>query len=427
MLHDVSSIDFTSSYPAVMLSEKFPMGQGIKTQVNSLEELKNYLDKYCLVFDVEFHGLKSKFFNDNYISEDKCFKGSLKNAIVNNGRIFSADHLITTVTDIDFGIIRSCYTWDYMKIDNVYRYCKGYLPKDIILSILELYEKKTTLKGVEGMEVEYQNSKGMLNSVYGMCVTDIVRDEIIYLDEWGKEPADKEKQIQKYNESYNRFLYYPWGVWITAYARRNLWLGIKAINDDYVYSDTDSVKFLNYEKHLDFIESYNKMIEDKLVKMCEHYNIDPARLKPKTIKGKEKMIGVWDYEGTYSKFKTLGAKRYLTEEDGKLQITIAGLSKQDGVGYMLDHCDHDHDKVFEMFNFGMVIPADRTGKNGKEYVDTEKEFYVLDYQGHESFVNTKSGVHLEPVSYTLEEYLEYGQFIRNFIEGRIYKGVTSSV
>lgn len=86
----------------------------------------------------------------------------------------------------------------------------------------------------------------------------------------GKKPVDSEmldEQIAKYNDSTTRFLYYPWGVWVTAYARRNLWTGIVNIADDYVYSDTDSIKFLNYEKHTGFIEEYNRRVEQKL-KRC---------------------------------------------------------------------------------------------------------------------------------------------------------------
>ncbi|HHA4173567.1 TPA: hypothetical protein ACOBU0_002928, partial [Enterococcus faecium] len=91
--------------------------------------------------------------------------------------------------------------------------------------------------------------------------------------------------------------------------------------------------------------------------MAEHYDIEPERLRPKTVAGVEKPIGMWDYEGTYSRFKTLGAKRYLVEKDGKLEITVAGLSKDNGLDYMLSVAGGDHDKVFDMFNDELYIPA----------------------------------------------------------------------
>lgn len=423
LLENVSSIDFTSSYPAVMLAEKFPMSRGIKTELDipNGKTLDYYCKYYCVVFDVVFEGLQSKIQYENYISESKCM--NLVNPIINNGRVYSADKLVTTLTDIDFNIIKSTYTWEKIGVKNIYRYCRGYLPKDIILSILKLYEDKTTLKGVEGMEVEYQNSKGMLNSTYGMCVTDIIRDEITYTDDWGSTDADIEKQLETYNNSYSRFLYYPWGVWVTAYARRNLWLGIKNLENDYVYSDTDSIKMLNYEKHQDFIKWYDDIITDKLYKMCDHYNIDKDKLKPKTIKGVEKMIGIWDYEGTYSRFKTLGAKRYLVEEDGELHLTVAGLSKKNGINYMIEKCEGDNTKVFDMFNDELYIPAEHTGKMTHSYIDIEHDFMIKDYQGNDSHVVTKSGVHLESCDFTLSISKQYADFLKMVLQGYIFKGV----
>lgn len=423
LLTDVSSIDFTSSYPAVMLSEKFPMSRGIKTDLKSIGlSFDDLCKKYCVVCDIYFEGLKAKIYQENYISESKCI--TLENSVVNNGRVFSADKLITTITDIDWGIIKQCYTWEKVGVKNIYRYFRGYLPKDIILSILKLYEDKTTLKGVDGMEVEYLNSKGMLNSVYGMCVTDIVRDEVTYTDDWGSAKANIDEQIEQYNKSYNRFLYYPWGVWVTAYARRNLWLGIINIGNDYIYSDTDSIKMLNYDEHKSFISWYDNIVTSKLETMCDYYHIDKSKLKPKTIKGVEKLIGVWDYEGTYTHFKTLGAKRYLVEEsDGSLHLTVAGLGKKCGMDYMKEHCDNDNLKVFEMFNDDLYIPADRTGKMTHCYVDTEFEFDILDYQGHTSHVITKSGVHLENCEFTLSISKQYGKFIEMLLGGFLYRGV----
>ena len=99
----------------------------------------------------------------------------------------------------------------------------------------------------------------MLNSCYGMAVTDIVRPEIIYTDDW-QDPLlpNLEKSIEDYNKSRSRFLFYPWGVWVTAYARRNLFTGICEFGSDYIYSDTDSIKVINISAHMDYINSYNK-------------------------------------------------------------------------------------------------------------------------------------------------------------------------
>ena len=300
-----------------------------------------------------------------------------------------------------------------------------YLPKPIIESILELYQDKTTLKGVEGYEVEYLLSKGMLNSVYGMTVTDIVREVIEYNEEWNiTKPSNEEieKQIETYNNSPNRFLYYPWGVWVTAYARRNLWSGILNIGEDYVYSDTDSIKLLNYKKHIPYIEWYNKNLVEKLKKMCDFRKIDFNLMKPKTKEGVEKMIGVWDYDGHYTHFKTLGAKRYLVRYDnGELALTVAGLSKKNGIEYMKRVCNNDYKKVFEMFNDELYIPADETGKNTHTYIDEEMRIQSIDYQGNVEDIYIPSCIHLGKCEFTLSISKQYGKFLKDFREGYLFK------
>ena len=421
VLENVSSVDFTSAYPSVMLSEKFPMSRPKNITVNSLKELKELSTKYGLLFDVRFSNIKSAIPQENYISESKCFE--LSEPVINNGRIYSAETLAMTITNVDFEIIEKAYDWDEIQVANVKMFHMAYLPKSIIESVLELYEKKTVLKGVENKEVEYMLSKGMLNSIYGMTVTDIIRDEHIYDGEWNKEPADYDEQIDKYNTSKNRFLYYPWGVWITAYARRNLWTGIIATGHDYVYSDTDSLKILNYDEHTDYINHFNKVIEMKMRNMCKEYKINPERLSPKNQKGETQLIGVWDFEGTYPRFKTLGAKRYLVEDDGKLYLTVAGLSKQNGINYMIEKCNGDYSKVFKMFNNELYIPAERTGKMTHTYIDFEKSGYVIDYKGKKTFIRTLSGVHLSECDFTLSVSKKYGDFIHNLRNGYIYKGV----
>ena len=96
-----------------------------------------------------------------------------------------------------------------------------------------LYKSKTELKGLQGEDengvpysVTYLARKEMLNACYGMTVTDIVRDEIIYAEDWTEEEPDLPDAIEKYNTSKNRFLFYPWGVWTTACARTAVWSAI---------------------------------------------------------------------------------------------------------------------------------------------------------------------------------------------------------
>lgn len=427
VIEDVYSVDFTSSYPSVILSEQFPMGRGFKPTKEEI--LTNgydyYLNNFCCMLGVVYSGLENKFHSDSYISESKCkIRG---NKLIDNGRVNQADYLSIFLTDVDYWVIDKCYSYESIEIKDLTCYPKGYLPKSIIESVLKLYQDKTVLKGVKGKEVEYMLSKGMLNSVYGMMVTDIIKDEVTYNQDWGIELVDELEEITNYNNKKSRFLYYPWGVWVTAYARRNLWLGILTMGNDYIYSDTDSIKFLNYDKHINFFKSYNKWIENKQIATLEYYNIDTKLLYPKTIKGEVKIPGVWDYEGKYEKFKTLGAKRYLYLQDGEFHLTVAGLSKRNGIKYMKEKCNNDVNKVFEMFSNNMVIPKDKTGKNTHTYIDSEKTYYIVDYQGNEELVNSKSSIHLEEVEYSLSISDFYMRFYLLLQEGYLFKGVDKNV
>ena len=107
----------------------------------------------------------------------------LEKILKENGRIVSADKIGLTITDVDYELIKATYDFDLVSIGTCYKYNRGYLPKPFIESILHLYEQKNLLKGVKGKEVEYLKSKGMLNSCYGMCVTDIVRNSYVYDNE----------------------------------------------------------------------------------------------------------------------------------------------------------------------------------------------------------------------------------------------------
>lgn len=114
-----------------------------------------------------------------------------------------------------------------------------------------------------------------------------------------KEKADIEESIEKYNNDPHRFLSYIWGIFVTAYARKNLFEGIKSIGEDYIYCDTDSIKFFNKEKHDDYINRYNKKVTEKCEECLKNYDLDISLLSPLTKNGKKKPIGIWDYEGKY--------------------------------------------------------------------------------------------------------------------------------
>jgi hypothetical protein len=406
-IENVHSYDIASSYPYCLISEKYPIGEW--RQVDDKKEIKNLLisDDTALLFEIEFEEIQSKCMQEMYLSSSKC---TCENHIENNGRIYYASRLQTTITEVDFNIIKKCYKWKNVKIGKCYKSYKSYLPSKFVKGVLELYQQKTLLKGVEGKEVEYMNVKGMLNSIYGMCVTDVVRDDIKYSDEWYTEEKNSESQLEKYNNNKKRFTCYQWGVWCTAYARRNLWYMIYNLKNDYIYSDTDSVKFSG--EHSPLFDKYNKEVYNKLINICRYHKIPFDMVNPK-----QKLIGVYEYEGTYKHFKTLGAKRYMyIDKNNDLHITIAGLSKKQGKEYI------ENNGKFKFFNNNMYIPSVATGKQTHTYIDECKEFEVIDYLGNRHFEKCKSSIHLEECEFTLSISKQYSNFLQQLKTGALYKG-----
>ena len=413
---DVASFDETSAYPYFMVSQLYPMSKGELIHLKDKKDFEHNLKYYHAIFTATFYNIDETFTYDHYISISKCIEK--ENIVADNGRLVKADKITILLTNIDYEIIAKTYKWDKLLIRNFRRYKRGFLPRDLILAILDLYEKKTALKGVEDQIVEYQQSKENLNGCYGMTVTDICRDEVSYIEyfedenneAWTTETPDYEKMIDKYNKDKKRFLFYAWGVFVTAFARRAIWNAIIECKEDYRYSDTDSVKFTNLNKHIDYFNNYNNRLLNRLRKVMEFLNIPFEKCTPKTIEGKVKPIGVFEYEGTYRRFKYLGAKRYCYEDQkNELHLTVSGINKFVCVPYLQKRYG-DNTNIFNAFNDGLVIPKGQTGKQIHTYIDYETKGIVRDYLGDEYEYHELSGIHMEDTEYSLsmsEEFLRY--------------------
>ena len=122
-------------------------------------------------------------------------------------------------------------------------------------------------------------------------------------------------------------------------------------------------------------------------------------------------------------FKTLGAKRYLVLEKGKYQLTVAGLSKKNGMDYMIKQGNNNPDEIFNLFNDNLYIPSERTGKMTHTYIDEEQMIHTTDYLGKSKIVKVLSSIHLEACDFTLSISQQYKDFLKNLSQGYIYKGV----
>lgn len=425
-LSDVKSHDLESAYPSIIVKNKFPSSQFYKL---SKEEIENnfydYLEQRCCLIRIQYNDLEIKDnAPDSYISyiPDKI---KVKNCgPLDNGRIRTAESLEITITEVDFNIIEKLYNYSNFEVVEMYVAFKYYLRKELIMSCLYWYKLKTELKGVEGKEQEYRNAKNMLNAIYGMMIQSIYKIEDIYEgNEWKRGYRNnKDDVINSYNSNSKRFTYYPVGIWITAYCREEIIDAMINIGkDDYVYCDTDCVKYLG--NHDEYFKEFNNKVRKELEEVAKVYNIPFEYMTPK----QGHMLGMFDYEGNSKEFKTLGAKRYMKTKEyeygrnrtcplkfinkiGKFEgnkfieyeTTIAGVSKS-AAKYIMENGG------FSIFNQYLVIPAKDSGKLVHTYLDNEFEGEIVDYLGNKTIVKELSSVHLEYSEFSLgmeDEYID---------------------
>lgn len=401
LLTNISSKDIASSYPFVMLSEKFPMSQWSYIRPYEVEQ---YLDNpdYSLIMDIELKNVKSKI-PMTYISASKCT--NLVGEILDNGRVKSAKKLTIRCTNVDWEIIRKAYKMDKPKYKTVYMSVNRYLDKGLIDYILELYANKTEYKDVEGKEDIYMQSKQFINSMFGMMVTDIVMTN--YFEKDGKwYPSEKtiEETLEELrNKPYKNTFAYQHGVFITAYARRNLWDVILQMAKDVVYVDTDSVKYIG--NHEDIFTKYNEKAMIKLKKAMDFHSIPMWRTAPQSPDGATHQIGIYETEKPYIEFKTLGAKRYVylqknKKGDDEIGITISGVSKKKGAK-ALTKVDDISDKF--------VFDDEYTGKLLMVY-DNDLPPVVWNMGQYDEYYSEQQyGISGIPTTYSLsmtEDYLE---------------------
>lgn len=420
VLRHVGSSDECSAYPAMMcLYDNYPVSRGYHVVSPTDDMVEWYLRHKCCIMTVTFTDIRCATLIDNPIYMSHCRQVSPVR-FCDNGKVVSADYLTTTITELDLDTYRKYYEWSKMEVHDMWVYRKGYLPTPYVDAVLTFYEKKTSLKGVAGRERDYNRAKADLNSCYGMMVTDPLRPMQRYEgDSWlTPDVPTVEEAMEKYNAQKGRFLSYLWGVYVTALARHTLLDMIYEIGQDgdYVYADTDSVKYIHPERHIQQFDRFNDHCIELAVRAAEHHHFPLDRFAPKTVKGEEKPLGLFEYEGTYKAFKFLGAKRYMTMDDSyRLSITVSGLAKKVTVPYLCTKFGKY--AAFAEFDNDMYVPGESTGKLIHAYIDDEHSGILVDYTGTPDVYREKSGVHLEPCEYKMSFFNEFVEMLkRNVFE-----------
>lgn len=389
VLDNVRSKDISSSYPVVLCLEKYPMTYFEET-VPCDDYFNNDNYSYIITFDVEH--LHSKRWN-TWLSFSKCAK--IKGYSLDNGRVLKADYVQLSLTNVDYEMFQLCYDFDNLNIIGFRVSSNDYLSPTFVKYILELYGNKTTLKGIKEKEPLYMKSKQYINSMYGMMVTKNITDTIEFEeDRWKKELLNEKNfytkiasEKKKLSKTFGAFQF---GVWVTAYARRNLWQGILALDYNVVYCDTDSIKYIDCDT--DFFERYNKEIERRENMRADMLGIKRDKFCPIDKNGIPHRLGIFEDDGQYKKFKTLGAKKYCyVDNDDKLHMTVSGVRKS-AVSQL-----HD----IEDFKDGTVFDVEHAQKLTMTYVDDMPPIVWNKGKYDEFHSNYQHGICAQPTTYSL--------------------------
>lgn len=409
ILEDLMSMDMSSAYPAVMIQTKFPMSPFYPIPVNRLPHFEDYVyaEKWACLLDVTFTNIRVKNLSTiPYIPKAHCTQ--LVDIVGDNGRVLQGKTISMVMTDIDYEIIARTYEWDKVECRSCDVSLYDYLPMELRKTLLDFYRKKTTLK--DGDPYFYMKIKNKFNAMFGCMLTDICQDEVVY-HEHSLEPftlekeADYQEQLDRYYSSRNSFLSYQHGVWVTARCRQRLQKAIDGLERDMVYCDTDSTKFFDTPVNRRLFKLLNTEIHEEIKACGLNCTVE--------YKGKTYTLGLWDEDGDYKYFKSMGAKKYCyIDTDGHFEITVAGLSKSKAREWLLAHGG------MEAFEAGTIVPKENSGRTTAKYNDYDRLHNLTLPNGER--IKVGSNMVIEDTTYRFSLTEEYEDLLQNIKEGVIW-------
>lgn len=401
-LESVRSYDRSSSYPDVQVNRPYPIGKFYslshwkripwEKMLDLIYRRKKAVLARIALWDVK---LKDPFNGCPYLARDKA--RHVIGEHCDNGRILEADYLEVTLTDVDLEIVLKQYEFKARRVLALEYARYGQLPEVLKKCIISYYKLKTELKGIEGQSLLYEKSKNKLNSIYGMSAQNPVKQNVVWSPSgWDVDKRDVGELLEEANK--RAFFPYQWGVWTTAHARAELQRGIDNVTEqggEFVYCDTDSVKYMGDVDWSDLNDDLRT--RSTANGACAD---DP--------KGKRHYMGVWEPDKGYpAVFATRGAKKYVVlHPDGKLEATIAGVSKREDGGRVsggMELTEHGGISAFLQPEFTFT----KAGGVELRYNDTIRKVIKID--GHR--LKLRECVTIVPSTYTLSDTDEYQEVL----------------
>ena len=388
--------DFTSSYPARQVLDYMPEGAPMKYGTpKSAKELDYVLNNYCCIFILTLFDVHIKEgITAPYIPGSKCI--TLEDGLKVNGKVVYAKKLTIAVCELDFEIIRKQYTVSNFGISDMTVFKRGKIPEWLKSEIMLYFNNKCTMKKSDPNE--YMRSKALLNSIYGMTATALIRPKYVLGKDLmiGPEALDEEteeKELNRYYRSYNSFMPYQYSIYTTAHARKALFDMIECVGyDNFLYCDTDSVFYIKTE------ENEKKLAE--YADQCKQRAIDAGAYVG------NKYLGMPEDEPPIRAFRGLHAKCYAMEElnedsgEYELQVVVAGIPKKttkwiNGEPVTITNAEElgSIDKLQDGFTF--------RHNGGSRAIYIERDKIIEDIDGHET--EYASGVIIDMIEKELSD------------------------
>lgn len=400
ILHNIKCKDITSSYPAQIAHRYYPVSEFKKVNITGKQQFNQLLSRYCCILDITLYNVKKTTIH-SIISTSKIVNNDVGRILIDNGRIAEADKVRLLMTELDWVIFNKFYKHDIYRMEcHSFKIAvRGKLPKYVVSTMLDAYERKEELKLAEQ---DYYNEKCFVNMFYGCFVTRIHKYNYIINNETG----EITKELNDYYKNIRSSVLSPfWGIWCTSWARWQELNAVYANADCVVYGDTDSVK--GYNMSDDYFNKYNEEQIEKNKKLCEKYNKNFELIKE---------LGCWDSEPTYKLFKTIGCKRYIGfDENNKLSVTIAGVPKgtlEREAGIITD--EKNHTSKTEALQVMELLKDSQTFENCKTsaiYNDIEHSDYI-----NGELMISKSSIAITNIDFTIKVKKEYTDYIEQIAD-----------
>lgn len=413
--------DRKSAYPAHILYDYVPNGIAQYFDHPDMERVKKAMKTRCVAGLFRFSGIKARQKNRPVYLRESMVE-TVENAEIKYCFVTKAAELTIYLTELDFESIHECYTFDTVECIGCIIYNRGVMPYKIKKYTLARFAEKERAKE----PAERRVKKEMLNAIYGIFVTNPVREQYVYdpeAEKWEESTPDIADAIANYNSNPSRFYRFCWGVWIAAHCRRAEWRAWMACGEFFVYGDTDSAlcRYRRIAYYRDFFEQENARIRARAQEEAQRLRVPLEMFEPEG-----ELLGSWSLSDGTARMCINGIKNYIMESaDGKIKIVMAGIDPDLSGEYVRKRYGKSAVDEFSTITYypsrykdpvsGEILSA--TGRKMRFHQDftTSGEFY--DVNGDLQTFETLSGIvqmfapvtRKELSAYNEEKRREYGE------------------